>query len=187
LKGPGNRSRRDRRFSCRLAALCFYTQSNVILVGAIAGHSQAGLYSGAEKIQRALQGLAGPISAAIYPRINNLLVSNPNEARNLMRTTLLLQGVFTLCLSVSMFLSADVVTHIFLSNQYIAAVPVIRCLSEVPFLVGLSNALGVNMMFPFGMNAEVARVTVASGIFNVVMLSLLTYEDGAMGAAVSIV
>jgi polysaccharide transporter, PST family len=86
-----------------------------------------------------------------------------------------------------MFLSADVVTHIFLSNQYIAAVPVIRCLSAVPFLVGLSNALGVNMMFPFGMNAEVARVTVASGIFNVVMLSLLTYEDGAMGAAVSIV
>ena len=86
-----------------------------------------------------------------------------------------------------MFLSADMVTTVFLGNQYVNAVPVIRWLSAVPFLTGLSNSLGVNMMFPFGMNAEMARITVASGVFNLVMLTLLTYEMGAVGAAISIV
>ena len=37
------------------------------------------------------------------------------------------------------------------------------------------------------MNAEMARITVASGVFNLVMLTLLTYEMGAVGAAISIV
>jgi O-antigen/teichoic acid export membrane protein len=43
------------------------------------------------------------------------------------------------------------------------------------------------MMFPFGMNNEVARITLASGVFNVATLSLLTYFEGALGAAISIV
>jgi O-antigen/teichoic acid export membrane protein len=167
--------------------ISLYTQSNIILVGTIAGPIQAGLYSGGEKIQRALQGLAGPVSAAVYPRINNLLVSNPNESHKLMRWTLIGQGGFTLCLSIAMFLSADIVTTVFLGNQYVNAIPVIRWLSAVPFLTGLSNALGVNMMFPFGMNEEMARITVASGVFNLATLSLLTYEKGAVGAAISIV
>ena len=167
--------------------ISLYTQSNIILVGTIAGPVQAGLYSGGEKIQRALQGLAGPISAAVYPRINNLLVSNPNESHKLMRWTLIGQGGLTLCMSIAMFLSADMVTTVFLGDQYVNAVPVIRWLSAVPFLTGLSNSLGVNMMFPFGMNAEMARITVASGVFNLVMLTLLTYEKGAVGAAISIV
>ncbi|WGJ16623.1 flippase [Methylocapsa sp. D3K7] len=167
--------------------ISLYTQSNIILVGTIAGPIQAGLYSGGEKIQRALQGLAGPISAAVYPRINNLLVSNPGEAHKLMRWTLIGQGGLTLCMSIAMFLSADIITTVFLGNQYANAVPVIRWLSAIPFLTGINNSLGVNMMFPFGMNAEVARITVASGVFNLVMLSLLTYEMGAVGAAISIV
>jgi hypothetical protein len=54
-------------------------------------------------------------------------------------------------------------------------------------LVGVSNAIGVNMMFPFGMNTEVARITLASGVFNIGMLSLLTYYEGAVGAAISVV
>jgi O-antigen/teichoic acid export membrane protein len=164
-----------------------YNQSNIILIGMIAGPIQAGLFTGADKIQRALQSLTGPISGAVYPRINNLLVSKPKESHRLMRLTLVLQGVFSFCLSVVMFLSADFVTRLFLGNQYIEAVPIIRCLAAVLFLVGLNNALGVNMMFPFGLNTEVARITVASGIFNVAMLSFLTYEEGAIGAAISVV
>jgi len=169
------------------SGISLYTQSNIILVGTIAGPIQAGLYSGGEKIQRVLQGISGPISAAVYPRINNLLVSNPDESHRLMRWTLIGQGGFTLCLSFTLFLSADFVTNVFLGRQYADAVPVIRWLSAVPFLTGLSNALGTNMMFPFGMNAEMARITLASGFLNLAMMSFLTHQAGAVGAAISIV
>jgi len=169
------------------AGISLYTQSNIIMIGAIAGPVQAGLYNGAEKIQRAVIGLIGPVSSAVYPRINNLLVSNPKQSHQLMRMTLMVQGLFALCLSAGMFLTADIGTHLLLGEQYLRAIPIIRCLSALPFLIGVSNVLGVNMMFPFGMNNEVALITMASGAFNVVMLSLLTYFQGAMGAAISIV
>jgi len=187
LKGACQQIKAGASIFLATGGISLYTQSNVIMIGAIAGPVQAGLYSGGEKIQRALQALAGPISAAVYPRINNLLVSNPNESHKLMRLTLLVQGGFTLCLSVVMFLTADIVSRMFLGKQYTDAAPIIRWLSAVPFLTGLSNSIGVNMMFPFGMNNEVARITLASGFFNVVTLSLLTYFEGAVGAAISIV
>jgi PST family polysaccharide transporter len=167
--------------------ISLYTQSNVIILGMIAGPVQAGLYSGAEKIQRAVVSLIGPASSAVYPRINNLLVSNPEQSHKLMRMTLIVQGLFALCLSVGMYLTADITIHLLLGEQYLSAVPIIRWLAALPFLIGISNAIGVNMMFPFGMNNEVALITLASGFFNVAMLSLLTYYEGAVGAAISIV
>lgn len=164
-----------------------YTQSNIVLIGMIAGPLQVGLYIGADKIQIAALALIWQVSSAIYPRINNLLVSNPTESHKLMRFTLMLQGGFGLVLSITMYLGADVVTHLFLGNQFVDAIPIIRCLSVVPFLVGLSNAIGINMMFPFQMKREFAIITLASGVFNVVMLSLLTYTHGVVGAAISVV
>jgi O-antigen/teichoic acid export membrane protein len=157
------------------------------MIGAVAGPIQAGLYNGAEKIQRAVIGLIGPVSSAVYPRINNLLVSNPKQSHQLMRITLIAQGLFALCLSAGMYLTADIGTRLLLGEQYLSAIPIIRCLAALPFLIGVSNVLGINMMFPFGMNNEVARITLASGVFNVAMLPLLTYFLGAIGAAISIV
>ena len=81
------------------AGISLYTQSDVIMIGMIAGPIQAGLYSGAEKIQRAVLSLIGPVSSAVYPRINNLLVSNPKQSHKLMHITLIMQGLFTLCLA----------------------------------------------------------------------------------------
>jgi PST family polysaccharide transporter len=169
------------------AGINLYTQSNIIMIGMIAGPVQAGLYSGAEKIQRAALSLIGPVSSAVYPRINNLLVSNPKESHKLMRTLLIVQGLFTLCLSVGMYLTADFATHLLLGEQYLSAIPIIRWLAALPFLIGVSNVLGINMMFPFGMNNEVALITLASGVINVIMLSVLTYFEGAVGAAISVV
>ncbi len=164
-----------------------YTQSNVVLIGMIAGPVQVGLYLGADKIHWASLGLIHQVSAAVYPRINNLLVSSPKRAHKLMMLTLITQALFGLFLSVTMYLSAGIVTRVFLGNQFIDAIPIIQWFSAVPFLVGLSNAIGINMMFPFHMNTEVARITLASGVFNVVTLSLLTYIEGAVGAVISVV
>jgi polysaccharide transporter, PST family len=164
-----------------------YTQSNAVLIGMIAGPLQVGLYLGADKIHWASLGLISQVTRAVYPRINNLLVSNPKESHRLMKLTLIMQGAFGLFLSVTMYLTAGIVTRVFLGNQYIDAIPIIRWFSAVPLLVGISNAIGINMMFPFRMTTEVARITLASGVFNVVMLSLLTYIDGAVGATISVV
>src|ERR1700730_13297631 len=73
-------------------ATTLYTQLNVILLGIAAGPVQAGLLYGAEKLQRGGKSLVGPLSGAMYPRINKLLSEDRPHAIRLAKRLLILQG-----------------------------------------------------------------------------------------------
>ncbi len=170
-----------------MGSISLYTQINLLVVGFIAGPVQVGLFSGAERIRRATQGVTGPISSALYPRINNVVAYDPDRALPLMLRLLAVQGLLTLGLSVVLFLAAPIITPLFLGRAYAGAVPVVQWLAAVPFLVGLSNALGINMMLPLGMKRTFTGILLVSGLINVAMLFPLTARLGALGAAISVV
>jgi len=48
-------------------------------------------------------------------------------------------------------------------------VSVIRILSPLPFVIGLSNIFGVQIMVNFGLKRAMTRIVTAAGLFNVVM------------------
>jgi len=54
------------------AAVSLYTNTNVFLVGILSGNIQAGYFSAAEKLVRAIQGLITPIMQALFPHISLL-------------------------------------------------------------------------------------------------------------------
>lgn len=170
-----------------MGSISLYTQLNLLVVGFVAGPAQVGLFSGAERIRRATQGVTGPISGALYPRINNVVAYDPERALPLMLRLLAVQGLLTLALSAALFLAAPIITPLFLGRAYMGAVPVVQWLAAVPFLVGLSNALGINMMLPLGMKRTFTGILLVSGLINVVMLFPLTARLGALGAAISVV
>jgi O-antigen/teichoic acid export membrane protein len=168
-------------------ATTLYTQVNVILVGIAAGPAQAGLLYGAERLQRAGKSLVGPLSAAIFPRVNKLLVEDRAHAIRLVRRLLIIQGGATFVFSLATFVIAPYLIPLFLGAGYEGAVPALRWLSWTLFLVGLSNVLGVQIMLPFGMQRTFTRIIAGSGLFNLAAIMPLAYYFGATGASVSIV
>ena len=168
-----------------MSAVNLYTQSTVLILSALAPTSQVGFYHGADRIRRAVQTLIGPVSTALFPRINNLLGRDRAAARQLMWRMLIGQGGATFVLSAVMYLSAPWGVPLVLGPTFAPAVPVVQWLAPIPFLVGLNNALGVSIMLPLGMKSEVAAIVAVSAALNLIAMVLLCPAHGAIGAAMS--
>ncbi|MCI0599717.1 MAG: flippase [Beijerinckiaceae bacterium] len=169
-----------------VAATTLYTQANVILLGAVAGPLQAGLLFGAEKLQRTSKSLIGPLSSAIYPRVNSLLAERPDQAIRLVKRLLVVQGVMSFGIFVALLVSAPYLTLIFFGADFEGAIPAVRWLSGTVFLSGINNVLGTQIMLPFGMQGSFMRIILGAGLFNVAAIVPCSYYLGATGASISI-
>jgi polysaccharide transporter, PST family len=169
-----------------MGATTLYTQLNVILLGIAAGPVQAGLLYGAERLQRAGKSLVGPLSGAMYPRINKLLSEDRPHAIRLVKRLLIFQGSITFALSLVTFTIAPYLILLLLGPGYEGAVPALRWLSMTLFPVGLSIVLGIQIMLPFGMQQSFMWITAGSGLFNLTAIVPLSYFYGATGASISI-
>jgi len=169
-----------------MSAVSLYTQSTVLILSALSATSEVGLYHGADRIRRAVQTLMiGPVSTALFPRINNLLERDRVAARQLMWRMLIGQGGGTFVVSVVMYVAAPWGVPLALGQTFSAAVLVVQWFAPIPFLVCLNNVLGVNVMLPLGMKSEVTAIVTASAAINLVAMVLLCPTHGAVGAAIS--
>lgn len=169
------------------AAVTLYAQSNIVVTGFVAGPEAAGLFSGADRLRRALQSLFGPISMSMFPRINTVMTENKKDAFKLMVRVLILQGAFALCLSIATFVMAHWLTTLILGKEFADAYPVMQILAIAPFLVGLSNGLGIQIMLPLSMKKEFSRILLAAGVLNIFLLFPMTYYFNAIGTAITVV
>jgi polysaccharide transporter, PST family len=169
-----------------IAATMLYSQINVIVLGAVAGPLQAGLLFAAQKLQRTSKSVIGPMSSAIYPRINNLLVENPDRAIQLMKLLLYAQGALSLALFFILFIGAPYMTVFFFGADFAAATASVRILSGTVFLGGLNNVLGTQVMLAFGMQRSFMHILVGSGLFNLVAIAPFAHFMGATGASISV-
>jgi PST family polysaccharide transporter len=98
-----------------------------------------------------------------------------------------IQGSIALCLSLGLFLVAPPLIRIFYGPAYDQTIDVLRWLAILPFLVGLSNVLGIHTMMAMGMNRLVSRILISAGALNVAILYFLAHRFGAVGAAMAVV
>ncbi|MGQ4275069.1 oligosaccharide flippase family protein [Terrihabitans sp. B22-R8] len=183
LSGACREIREGMHIFISTGGVSLYSQANLLVLAAISGAAQAGLYTGADRIKRGVQGVIGPVSMGVFPRVSNLLVHAPHRARRLMTIVAAVQAAVTLALSVLMYVSADMVTQVFLGSDFVGAADIVRMLAPVPFIVGLSNILGINIMLPHGMTRTFMQITLGAGVLNLTLLVPLCLLYGGVGAA----
>lgn len=164
-----------------------YAQTNVVILGILSGSAAAGIFNGGDRIRRAAQAAIGPISTALYPRVSVLALTDPAAAFKLIRRALIAQGGLSLCVSIAIFVFADLVVNVLLGKEFGEAATILRILSPVPLLVGINNVLGTQILLPFGKAKTFSTIIIVCGLFNIVSLVALCPRLGAVGAASSIV
>lgn len=169
------------------ASISLYGATNSVVLGLLAGHAAVGHYSAAEKLVQAAQGLLLPINQSVFPRVSRLFGESRESAFALIRKVLRIQGSVALALSLALLAVAPVLIRLVFGSQYEATIDVLRWLALLPFLVGLSNVLGIHTMIAMGMNKVVSRILVSAGAINLVLLLMLAPRFGAVGAAMSVV
>ncbi len=169
------------------AAVSLYTNTNMVLVGLLAGNVEAGYFSAAEKLIRAMSGLIGPITQAVFPHVNSIAIRSRAAALNLISKTLRWTAGITLLASVAMFVLARLIATLCFGRIAAAgSVPVMRWIALLPFLIAVSNVLGIQTMLTFGLDRQFSRILLASGALNIVLAVPLIHLFGAQGAGASV-
>lgn len=166
-------------------AISLYTISNTFILGLFTNNTIVGYYSAGEKIIRAALNLLGPLSQTIYPHISKLASESREAALNFLRNLIKLVSGITFVLSVSIFFLSSLMSDIILGHQYKESIPVIRILSFLPFVVGLSNIFGIQIMLNFGMKRLFTRTLVIASIINIILAIILVKPFQHIGISIS--
>lgn len=169
------------------AAVSLYTSTNTFVLGVETNTMIVGYFSGAEKIVRAVQGLLNPISQSVYPHVVNLTKRSRESGFSFLRKLLAWQSAGMLLVSILLFLSAAPLVKLILGQKFDESIRIIQWLAPLPFLVGVSNVLGIQTMLVFDMKRAFTRIIVTSGLLNVLMLVPLARLFRGTGAAMSVV
>ena len=169
------------------ASITLYTSTNVFLVGLLGGDVQAGLFSAADKMVRAIVSLNGPISQAAYPHVNTLAVESPARSLRFARRLLLLVGPAMLAISLTVFFLAHPLVTLLFGAKSLAVAYVLRWLCITPVIVVVSNTLLVQALMPLRLDNQISRINLSAAVLNLVLCVVLAQRWGAAGAAVSVV
>lgn len=169
------------------AAISLYTASNTFILGLLTNDAVVGYYSAGEKIVKAFQGLLSPLSQAIYPYVNKLAAESPVACLRWIQKLFYLLGSFGLILSVFLFICADTIVNVVLGAKYLESIYVIRILALIPFVVALSNVLGIQTMLTFKYNQLFSKILIFAGVVNVSLTFLIVPIYQHIGTSVAVV
>jgi polysaccharide transporter, PST family len=147
--------------------------------------TEVGYFSAANKILNVAQAVMSAIGQSMYPHVCSLASRSREAAIIYLRKAMLLIGNLSLAGGVLMFAFAVPIVHVAMGPKYMAAVPVLRLMSMIPFVCAMNNIYGTQAMLNFGMKREFTRTVIFSGLICLVLLLPLAFWFGAPGAAAS--
>jgi len=168
-------------------AISLYTVSTTFILGLFTNNKIVGYYAAADKIRIAFQGLLGPISQTIYPYIANKVKQSKDKAIKFIRKVAVLIGIFSALISLFIFVFAEFLVNLLLGNGYERSVIVLKIISILPFMIGLSNVFGIQTMVTFGLKKMFSKILIAGSVLNILLSLVLVplYQD--IGSAISVV
>lgn len=169
------------------AAASLYSTANAVILGMLASPVAVGYYGGADRIARALQGLAGPVSQVVFPKVSANIRSDYASARRLAVSSVLLQGGGGLVAAAGLIVFAPVLVRAVLGSQYAGAVGTLRLLGLLVPLIGTSNVLGIQWMLPLRMDKAFNVLVCLGAVVNCGAAVWLAPRYGAPGMAVAVV
>ena len=167
-------------------ATSLYTISNTFILGLFTNNTVVGYFSAGEKVVRAMVGLIDPFGQAVYPHISRLASESRERALVFVRKVLEIISVPTFLISLTLIIFAPQISHVILGRQYEESIPVIRILSFLPFVIGLSYILGVQLMLNFGLKKVFTRILIIAGLINILLALTLVSPLQHIGISLSI-
>ena len=169
------------------ASISLYTNTNVFLVGLLAGNVQAGYFSAADKLIRAIVGMIFPVLQAAFPHISRLVQESRQKALNFYRRTVLIGSVIGGAVSILIFLFAPYIARLAFGSRSVGVTPVLQSIAAFPVVSVVTASMCMLIYAPFGLEKIYSRLLLFVGVVNVLVACSLIPLMGALGAAIGMV
>lgn len=163
-----------------------YSQSTTVALGLLTNLEVVGIFSAANKLRAAIQGLLGPISQALYPRMVTLFSQSKSKAHKFLRKIFVIQVVVVFLGVLASYFLAPEILDLILGEAYLGSVSVFRILIWVPLVVAVSNIFGVQTLLAQGFDKIFSRVILFGGAWHLFFLIPAIYLFQDVGASIMI-
>jgi polysaccharide transporter, PST family len=167
------------------ASMSLFTNTNTLLVGLIAGNTQAGYFGVADKLARATSGLVYPVIQAAYPHSIRLIAESKQALLAFLYKMLSYGSAFAIAAGIAILLLSGRIGHAAFGDNVPTLLILIQCSAAFPPLATVSAILGTLALIPFGCDRAQSRLLLASGLFNLSLAYLLISFHGALGGVIS--
>jgi PST family polysaccharide transporter len=164
-----------------------YSSTTVVILGLVAGKAQVGYYSAAEKLIRAASALLGPFTQALYPHLTALRVQSRESALQLIRKSLSWVTLIGFAASLATLCLAGPIGRLVFGAAFAPSINVLRWLSPLPFLYGLTSVFGNLTLIVFEIDSSMSRILSRCAGVNALLSCGLSILWGAVGAAAATV
>lgn len=169
-----------------LVFINFYTISNTFILGFFAPHENVGYFASGSKLVLVFHTLAlGPLAQSLYPHVGKILRNDLNRGIEYIKKFSVIVTALTLPASIFLLIFAPILVKVFLGDQYLPAINVVRILSFFPFIIGLSNLYGIQTTLNLKMDKDFFKVVMGGSIINLLLNVLLDYKLAEIGSSVS--
>lgn len=170
-------------------AINLYTASNTVILGFLADNVHVGYFTAGQRIVSIVLGFVGLVQQAVYPFANRLVSQDKSKANGFFRRLTLVMLVSGVLLSFLLLFFAPLLVKVILGMEYVDSIPVVRIMSFLPLVIGLSNVFGILVMLPYGLKREFMVILWVASFINVVLafilVPLLKHKGTALSALIT--
>lgn len=169
-------------------AVSLYTLLDKVLLGAIAGMGQTGLYDYAEKVSKMPLAVITALGAVVLPRMTEVVSSGRrSEAKGLVAMTMWFMEAVAMGLTFGIMAVANEFTPVFFGAGYDECISLMVVLSIIIPLICATNVIGVQYLVSSGRDLQYTVSVLVGAAVNIVINFLLIPYYGALAAAVATV
>lgn len=162
-----------------------YTTTNVVILGFLTNNSIVGIFSGADKIVRALISIMSSISQVVFPRANSYFLESKDKCLNFLKKLCLFTSFICVLLAVIIFYCSDlIIAKLFKSGDFSSSANVLRFSVLLPLFSVINGLIAVNYFVIFGYKKKLLQFVFTGTIFSLISIWPLVYFFNEIGPAI---
>lgn len=176
----------DRMIFISTLMISIYTTSNIVILGLMRPDNEVGIYTAAARMIGVVQTLTLlPLSQTLFPYISKAFAAGKETGIQEIKKIFPLISVFTIILSLLLFVFAPLIIHILFGIAFNNAITILRILSFNPFIISISNLMGVQTILNLKKDKTFLNITIIGSGLSIILNVIFTYFFAYYGTAIS--
>lgn len=164
--------------------ISLYTTTNTIVLGFFADTKEIGYYTISQNFLNIVSSIITmPISSALYPFIGKAFSESKDKGMELIKKITPIVSYITLAASLSIFFLAPFLIKLVYGHKFDASIPSLQIISFLPFIIGLSNILGIQLMLNLGLDKLFFKSTFTASVIGLILNVFMSKYYGYIGTA----
>lgn len=164
--------------------ISLYTSTNTIVLGFFADTKEIGYYTTSQSFLNIVNSIiAIPLSTALFPFVGKSFAISKENGINTIKRVMPIVFYSTLGASICLLVFAPIAIRLFYGHKFDQAIPALQIISFLPFIIGMSNVFGIQLMLNLGLDKLFFKVTFFASIIGVVLNIFMSKMWGYIGTA----